>query len=49
MAEVPKQGPIRLVHLDPQLLPMHIVAFGEIQCDDSVLVSGGHVLVRAGQ
>ena len=34
VAEVAQQGAIRLVHLDPQLLTVHVVTFGEIDCDD---------------
>ena len=49
VAEVSQQGAIRLVHLDPQLLTVHVVAFGEIDGDDTIFVPGHHLLVRAGQ
>ena len=47
--EVAEQGPVRLVHLNPQLFAMDVVALGQIQCDDPVVVTGRHGLVRAGQ
>jgi hypothetical protein len=49
VSEVSEQGAIRLIHLHPQLLTVHVVALGQIQCDDAVVVSGHHVLVCAGQ
>ncbi len=49
VAEVPEQGSVRLVHRDAQLLAVHVVALGQIQCDDAVVVAGHHILVRAGQ
>ena len=33
VAKVSEQGSVRLVHLDPQLLAMDVVALGQIQCD----------------
>ena len=49
VAEVPEQGPVRLVHLDSQLLAVDVVALGQIQCDDAVVVPGDHFFVRTGQ
>ena len=49
VAEVAQQGAVRLVHLDPQLLAVHVVALGQIDCDDPVFVAGQHLLVRTGQ
>ena len=47
--EMPQQGAVRLVHRDPQLLAVHVVALGEIQGDDAVVVAGDDVLRLAGQ
>ena len=49
VAEVAQQGAVRLVHLHPQLLAVHVVTLGEIDCDDPVFVPGHHLLVCAGQ
>jgi hypothetical protein len=49
VAEVSQQRAVRLVHLDSQLLAVHVVAFREIYCDDPVFVSGQDLLVCAGQ
>ena len=47
--EVAEQGAVRLVHRDPQLLPVHVVALGQVQGDHAVVVPGHDLLVLAGQ
>ena len=47
--EVPEQRAVGLLHLHPQLLAMHIVTLGQIQCDDAVIVAGDHLLECAGE
>ena len=38
--EVPEQGAVGLVHRDPQLLAVHVVALGQVQGDHAVVVAG---------
>ena len=49
VAQMPQQGAVGLVHRDPQLLAVHVVALGQIQCDDAVVVAGDDPLQLAGQ
>ena len=49
VAEVPEQRAVGLVHRDPQLLAVHVVTLGQIQCDDAVVVAGDDPLQLAGQ
>jgi hypothetical protein len=49
VAQVPQQGAVGLVHRDPELLAVHIVALGQIQCDHAVVVAGDDRLQLAGQ
>ena len=49
VAEVAEQRAVRLVHRHPQLLPMNVVAFGEVDGDDAVVMTGDHLLGGAGQ
>ena len=49
VAEVSEQRAVRLGHRDAQLLAVHVVALGEVQRDDAVLVAGEHLLKCAGQ
>ena len=49
VAEVPEQRAVRLGHRDPQLLAVHVVALGEVEGDDAVVVAGEHLLVLAGE
>jgi hypothetical protein len=49
VAEMAEQRAVRLGHRDPQLLAVHVVALGEIQCDDTVFVAGEDLLLLAGQ
>jgi hypothetical protein len=49
VAKVTEQRAVRFVHRDPRLLAVYVVALGEIQCDDSVVVSGDDFLRFAGQ
>ena len=49
VAEVAEQRAVRLVHLDPQLLAVHVVTLGEIEGDQPVLVTGEHLLGGAGE
>ena len=49
VAEVSEQCAVGLVHRDPQLLAVHVVALGEIQGDHTVRVAGEDLLVLAGQ
>jgi hypothetical protein len=49
VAQVPQHGAVRLVHRDPQLLAVHIVALSQIQCDHAVVVAGDDRLQLAGQ
>ena len=44
MTEMPQQRAVWFVHLDPQLLAVNVVAFGEIQRDHAVVVAGEHLL-----
>jgi hypothetical protein len=47
--EVSQQSPVRLVHLDAHLFAVHIVALGEVNGDEAVVVAGKDTLGRAGQ
>ena len=49
VAEVAEQRAVRLVHRHPQLLAVHVVALGQVQGDDAVVVAGDHLLELAGQ
>jgi len=49
VAQVHQQGAVWLIHRDPQLLGVHIVALGQIQGDHAVVVAGDHRLLLAGQ
>jgi hypothetical protein len=44
MPEMAEQGAVRLIHLDPQLLPVNVIPFGQIEGDHAILVSGEHLL-----
>ena len=49
VAEMAEQRAVGLVHRDPQLLAVHVVALGEVQGDHAVVVAGEHLLVLTGQ
>ena len=49
VAEMAEQRAVRLVHRHPQLLAVHVVALGEIQCDHAVVVTGEHLLGLTGK
>ena len=40
VAEMAQQGAVGLVHRDTELSAVYVVAFGEIQGDQAVVVSG---------
>ena len=49
VAEVAEQRAVGLVHRDPQLLAVHVVALGEVQGDHAVVVAGEHLLGLTGE
>ena len=47
--EMAEQGAVGLVHRDPQLLAVHVVALGEVEGDHAVVVPGHHLFAAARQ
>jgi hypothetical protein len=49
VAEMPDQGPVRLVEGRPASLPLSVVGLGQVHCDDAVLVPSCRRLIGPGK
>jgi hypothetical protein len=49
VAKVAEQCPVRLIHLDPQLLAVHVVALSEVERDHPVVMARHHRLEFTGE